>query len=361
MTIKRLAVLLPFSPPEISGIANTLSDKIRFWESAVDELRVFTLAASGAAQNPLLTGHNFKRVEGRSLQHAFRAAVPLIQEYQPDALYARYSVPFLGYRQFLSTVPTVLEIHSADLVEYRSQNRKLWIPAVLNRWGVLAGAAGHVYVNDSAANHWSNMVFKRPRRIISNGISLEGVGSSLDPAGVDRLRVVMTIGAPTVWQGVDKFVEFAREFPEHDFLMVTADVNDTADDPPNLERVPPMPRPQLMALLNSCHVGVGTLALYRSSRDEVSSLKVREYLACGLSVVLAHQDTESRVNDLSQVLTIPNNADAVKQSKGAIATFFEKIQQGEVDRESVEFISTAAKETERLAFIASLAGGRTDG
>ena len=116
-----------------------------------------------------------------------------------------------------------------------------------------------------------------------------------------------------------------------------------------------MPRPELLQFLASCHVGVGTLALYRSSREEVSSLKVREYLACGLSLIMAHKDTDDRVNQLPQVLTIPNTAETVEESERDIAGFFDKIQSGDVERGSIDFISTAGKEAERLAFISSCA------
>lgn len=360
MTIKRLAVLLPFSPPGISGIANTLSDKVRYWASEVDDVRVFVLRPQGAASNPLLSGDNFFHVDGKSLQHAFSSAVPLIQQYQPEVLYARYSVPFLGYPALLDSVPTVFEIHSADLVEYRSQNRKLWLPAVLNRWRVLAGATGHVYANDSASDHWSNRVFKLPKRVIPNGISLDGIHPAESPVGLDRLRLVMTIGAPTVWQGADKFIDLAVQFPEHDFFLVTADNDEQSGDPANLKRVAQMPRSELLQFLASCHVGVGTLALYRSSREEVSSLKVREYLACGLALLMAHKDTDARINTLPQTLTIPNSPETVTEAKGEIAEFLESLRRGKVDRGSVEFISTSGKEAERLAFLSTCAAGRQE-
>ena len=66
---------------------------------------------------------------------------------------------------------------------------------------------------------------------------------------------------------------------------------------------------ELKALMQKCHLGIGSLSLHRINMYEASVLKVRQYFANGLLVLLGYHDTDiSKNRDFNDfVFEVPNN------------------------------------------------------
>jgi hypothetical protein len=153
------------------------------------------------------------------------------------------------------------------------------------------------------------------------------------------------------WAGMDKLVALARALPDLDFLVVGAVLAGS----PNLRCVPPSTQAESDRLMRGCTLGLGPLALHRKGMREASPLKARNYLALGLPIVQAYEDTDVSEAD-GCVLQIPNTDDNVVQSAQRIADFAWRAHRDpSLSQRALALargrLSLAAKESERLAFI----------
>lgn len=101
------------------------------------------------------------------------------------------------------------------------------------------------------------------------------------------------------------------------------------------------------------NIGIGTLALHRKGMKEASPLKVREYLAYGLPVILGYKDTDVDGKDF--VLNIGNYELNVNENKQQITDFVNEWSDRRVDQEQViQLIDWEMKEQRRLKFFESI-------
>ena len=70
-----------------------------------------------------------------------------------------------------------------------------------------------------------------------------------------------------------------------------------------------------LPILSYCHIGIGTLALHRKKQEEASPLKVREYIALGLPVILPYKDTAFIDVCPDWVLELPNAPSTFEKSE----------------------------------------------
>ena len=59
--------------------------------------------------------------------------------------------------------------------------------------------------------------------------------------------------------------------------------------------------------MSAADVAIGTLSLHTKQMEEACPLKVREYLAWGLPVIIGYKDTEFPAPDTAFLLQLPNN------------------------------------------------------
>jgi glycosyltransferase involved in cell wall biosynthesis len=113
-----------------------------------------------------------------------------------------------------------------------------------------------------------------------------------------------------------------------------------------------LPPEQYRDVLARADVGVGTLALYREGIQEACSLKVREYLAFGLPVVLANTDTDFP-SGAEFILQLPNAPEAVSGCVERIEDFIASWRGRRVPRTAITAIDVVKKEQSRLDFFAA--------
>lgn len=290
----------------------------------------------------------FTRARGEA---SFRALFPLEllrarDHLGLDAIYCRELPPAPGLRELLRRVPVLIEINGdvsrelGDSWKGRSRTRARGVQ--------LGNAAGVVFV--SRALH--RACKPEPQRYIV--LANPSLPSSVSVAEAPRpLRpTVVLIGyAKHPWAGMDKFVALARALPEFDFVVIGA----ALDGPSNLRCHPSLRQADADAVMSGCTVGVGPLGCHRRGIVEASPLKVRNYLALGLPVIQACEDTDLGDAD-SCVLQLPNVEDNVLPNVDAIRAF---VQRAFEDRSLSEQahalahgrLSLRAKERTRLAFI----------
>jgi hypothetical protein len=109
-------------------------------------------------------------------------------------------------------------------------------------------------------------------------------------------------------------------------------------------------------LLAAADVGFGSLAMHRIGAEENPALKVREYLARGLAVIIGCHDPDFGEAD-DQVLRLPNTEDNIADHLDEIDRFVARWQGKRVPRDLVAHLDLDAREATRLRFLAEAASG----
>lgn len=176
------------------------------------------------------------------------------------------------------------------------ERRMGWINTrqVLGLLGVTADIAAY----EAAAHH-----AECPQGVYPNGILVDEVPVLIDRRGAG-IEVGFVCGKFTAWHGLDRLmeaVEAERELAAEVGLKVHLigqldDEQRVAVDAINRHGVVFVVHGRLseasyFQILETCDLGLGSLALDRQNMREGSTLKVREYLAVGLPVYSGQPDT----------------------------------------------------------------------
>jgi len=162
------------------------------------------------------------------------------------------------------------------------------------------------------------------------------------------------VGTPGyAWHGIDKIVEMARRLPTWCFRIVGYSQNQiSVSVPVNMQLYGLLSPQEYVGLLDKSSVAIGTLALHRKEMHESCSLKVREYLAHGIPVLLGNTDS-----DFPQpkwfLKELPNYEANVVDHMDEILQFAESVDGQRVQRNEIAHIDHHIKEPERLAFFAA--------
>jgi glycosyltransferase involved in cell wall biosynthesis len=156
---------------------------------------------------------------------------------------------------------------------------------------------------------------------------------------------------------VEKLLILARQFPDLKLDIIGYTASDLKDReiPENIVFHGFLAGDEHHQILCKADVGIGTLALHRNQMEEGSPLKVREYLAYGLPVVIAYQDTDLKDIPADFILRIPNSNDNVEVCANLIRDFSYRMMGERADRDLVyPLINQSKKENTRIAFFEGL-------
>lgn len=275
-----------------------------------------------------------------------------VQDWQADCVYHRYDLPTPGLMRLASYTPMFLEINSNDVHEYRLQGRGRALLNDLSRRKFINHAAGLVFVTRELSEAHEFAFYQGPRQVLPNGIDLASQ-EVLPVTEGGSLRFVLMGTAGQSWQGFDKVVEFAKHVPEAHFDIIGTDgVKEGWTNSDNLHLHGYLTKEKYRPILERATVAFGSLALHRKSMQEAAPLKVREYLASGLPVVLAYEDSDFPT-DQDFILRLPNTENNLLPHRQQILDFARRWQGSRVARDAVAHLDYARKERERLNFMES--------
>ena len=343
------------------GVSSKVETQVRYWRAAGNEVEVFSLARA-AELDPAsaVDGRSFAFAGLRSRFAATKGLEEAVVGCGPDLVYLRYDLFLPPLPRLLAACPTAVEINTADrhevrLRELRSRTVRLYNE--LNRRRILGRAAGFVCVTHELARSSDVASFGKPTVVIANAIDLAQVTPHPSEPG-DRPRLVFLGSRRQPWHGADKIVFLARAMPEAEFDIAGYLPDDLGPDlPPNVRVHGVLSSAEYEPLLARADVGIGTLALHRKRMSEASPLKVREYLAHGLPVVLGYEDTDFLDEGPWFLLRLPNHEHNVEESLAAIREFVARVRGHRVHRAEVaDRIGADVKERRRLEFFERLTG-----
>lgn len=269
--------------------------------------------------------------------------------WRPDVLYLRHSTISPSVLMLAALVPTIVGGDLDDLDELRIRSRLRYWYARFTRHRLLRLARRIIVVTHEIARHPSFAAAGRPVTVLPNSIDLAQYPELPAPSN-ERPRLVF-IGAPHLaWAGVDKIVRLASHFPEWDFDVIGSDPEELVGAPGNLVAHGPMTRERYLPIMQRADVAIGPLALHRKGLSEASALKVAEYLAYGIPVILGC-DEAAFPEGAPFLLRLPNDEGSIDASLEEIRAFVQSSLGTRVPRSAIAAIDTTTVEAARLELL----------
>lgn len=354
-------VSLHWPRKKTSGVGRKIEDQISAWRKNGHVVQFFSHRTEVPDPEELVGGESFIYAAptgkiGKIVTEFNRclAVFPLIKAlraFAPDLIYLRWSMYVFPSHLFFTIAPVVLEVNTNDVSQHEMLGPILSTYNKMTRGIYYANASGLVFVSNEMVKSKNFSRFAPPKRVITNGINLE---ENLPlPAPQNERPRLGFIGTPKIaWQGEDKLVRLAELCPDVDIDIIGFDSLDGVSVlPPNLHLYGYLNKEKSRYVLSKVDVGIGTLALHRKAMEETSALKICEYLAYGIPIILPYQDTALIGLNLDTILRIPNTETSIEDTWMTIRDFAYRMKGRRVDRNLVaERIGTDYLEATRLEF-----------
>ena len=357
----RIACLVHGVAGRDSGVRRLILDQAAAWASADPGVRIglFVRCEAGSEDawrhepNVVAVRSSSMGMPGRFLARELLSVQVAV--WRPDVIYLRHSTISPSVLALAAAFPTVVGGDLDDLDELKIRSRLRFWYMRFTRDRLLWRARRIMVVTSEIERHPSIRRVKRPVDVFPNTIDLGGYRAL--PAPDNPSPRLVFIGAPGLpWAGVDKIVRLARAFPQWSFDVIGSEPEELPDAPPNVVAHGPMTRDEYLPIMRGADMAIGPLALHRKHLTETSALKVAEYLAYGIPVILA--STETAFPDGAPfLLQLPNAEGNVEAAVDDISRFVEAWRGRRVARESISAIDTRVVEPARLRLIASEARG----
>jgi len=348
------------------GVGQKLRTQCRLWSALGHEARLF-LHTPDAVDDPEITSFRYDLRAGgppgvrtlrreASRSRALAELIAAAAAYQPDVIYLRYGLFTWPLPRLLRTAPTVVEINTNDVDEYRYRGSFYYYLNRESRRWTLGPAAGLVYLSREIGQLAANRRWRKPGLVLANGIDFSAF-EPLPAPNHAQPHLVMVATPGYDWHGVDHLLRLAQLRPELHVDVVGYGPQDVPGELPANVRLHGFLRGEaLLQVLAQADAACGTLGLYRKNMEEASPLKVREALGYGIPVVLGYEDTDLSGRDFPFILQIPNRPDGVETHAAEIADFANRMRGQRADREALRpLLDQRAKEAQRLAFLESIA------
>ena len=336
------------------GVSEKIAGQVGAWRSAGHDVGVYLLSPPPRPGETLSLEAEtfvFEHARGRwqATAHLYRA----VRRSAPDLVYLRYDLFVPPPWGLARTAAAVVEVNSNWRAELAARSRPAALYERLQEPPLLRRAAGAVCVSGELARTVARRAPRLAVEVVANGIDLRALPPR--PAEPhDGIRAVF-VGDDVYWQGLDKVSLLAEALPEWHFDLIG--VAPSAQTPRNVTCHGFLTRERYDPILARADLALGTLALHRKQMAEASPLKVGLYLAYGLPVVIAYDDTNLAGLDAWWLLRLPNGESNVAEGIAAIETFGRAVAGRRVARAEVaDRISTEAKERARLAFFERVTG-----
>lgn len=357
----KVAYLLEICLKTQQGVLSKLNAQVAQWEKEHNEVKVFVIAHSKVDDSVLPKNHVCfsilkKPTKSKILKYINRIISICflkyhLNKYKPNIVYYRQNIYFPGLLGALSVNKVIMEINSNDVEESRHfscmvRNFYLW-----GRERIIKKVSGFVCVSDEIAAVYKN--YNKVSVVIPNGIVLSENNILCSSYDFIRRPNLIFVGTQEgkVWHGLDKIYVMARALPEFDFHIVGYEIGKVCNLS-NVIQYGMVPKKDLSNIYKNMDVGIGSLALYKNKMQQASPLKVREYLSCGLPVIIGYFDSDFP-NNVPFVLRLPNTEDGVINNVDKIRNFVNTWLGKRVKLDNILHLDVSVKEKQRLEFMGS--------
>jgi glycosyltransferase involved in cell wall biosynthesis len=294
------------------------------------------------------------------------ALFELIDNFSPDIVYHRTFEISNFIRRICKNHATILELNGNEIGNlFANGNGALrffpnWIRAAKIKLGLktfLQLHKGIVVVTYELLELYKkqsgNNTINQKSIVIPNGIDIRSykVRKKAQAAGDIKLVFIGTPGA--AWHGIEVIMAIAkRTIGILEFHLIGERFDESSDIPPNVKVYGYLSEADYRQVISGCDIGIGTLALNNAGLSEASPLKVREYVAAGLPIIIGYRDTAFERQPIPQwVLQLPNKPDAIMGSVEKIVSFCRDYRDFVVPTSEAElYFSSEHLEKDRLSF-----------
>lgn len=340
-----------------SGVLKKIITQISYWEKFGHTVKLFLLAEGVECSIP----HELKKINVEYLHIQSRVVrffrvkffLKKVINWQPDAVYLRHITLYPGMLNLMNKIPTVLEVQTNDIHEYRSiMPAYRYYYYLFNRNRLFKNVSGIVSVTNEINNGLRK--FKKKSVVISNGIDLSRFQKRYSYIPCDIIRAAF-IGSPNQkWHGIDKIHCLAGIFKDWRFDIIGTEKKEVSEEHfSNLIYHGRLERIDYNEILVNADVVFGTLALHRNDMNEACPLKVREYLAYGIPTIIGYFDTDFYPPP-PFILQLPNCENNIINNTKKIFEFVMKWKGRRVPASEVFCLDISLKEKKRLNFIHSI-------
>jgi len=364
----KIAYLAELTLENQGGVIGKIFNQVKIWRKLGHEVKIFIRAyTNGEYKFPeycnVYSGIPNRRPEkpnlikgllNKCLTH--RKIAKDVIDFNPDIIYYRYKIwyPFL-IKDILSFTSYFVELNTDDIKETKLKGAFRYWYNKITRKLLLSNAAGLVCVTEEIAER--NKKLSRPTCVIGNGYDLSSVTPIPAPCNIKPQIIFVGGGGNALWHGVDKIIVMANNLQEFTFHVVgppRSQFSSYKSLPKNIYFHGYMTKEQLTNLYKIVDVAIGTLALHRNQMEEASPLKVREYLAYGIPVIIGYKDTDLK-DENPAILRLPNRETNVVENIDTIREFVYKQIGNRVSPASVSMLDYKDKEIKRIHFLEQIA------
>lgn len=366
-----IAYLLDFDIVEEFSVFRKIENQIEFWEKSNHTVYLIIVSHNTKKQYApkvknliiverprvaYLFNKELKVFFGRNA--AFKIVYDLLKKLKPSVIYHRPGNKWYPYLSAcLNLYPTILELNSIDEEEIKLYYPESGIKFKLFNYGrkkIIRESMGLVAVTNEISTHYNT--YNKDSIVIANGFNTNNISNHKSERlqYTDRPQVIFIGSASQSWQGFEKLYFMAEKIPNADFHIIGIDHSELdLPIPANLTLHGYLPMTEVQKIYMFADIGIGTLNLYEKKMKEACPLKVREYIAHGLPIIIGYVDTD--IKDSDRVLEIGCHKSNVDDNIDSIKNFiFINQKRFFTKKEGTDLIGIRNKERRRVAFLQSI-------
>ena len=357
-----------------NGVINKIRNQVEAWQSMGHEVRLIIMTGdsevdldstsfSSLAKSGMVELYKVKSLGliptdvigyWLGLPSSFKKARKVLDDYHPDVVYARYSMFQPFYRRIGEKFKLIVEINTDFASEYyliRKENLKRYLRFLYFKCTdslFLKSVSGVVAVTTEIAQKYKGL----PVAVVPNSLKVSNYELSEVPVGSKKTSIVF-LGTPGMaWHGIDILRDLAKELPLVDFNLIGYKEGDVKDVSPNVILHGFLDKEDYMKILLNSSAALGSLALFRNRMEEACPLKVREYIACCLPLILPYKDTAFEINGYPEwVLNVDFQNYSIAENASKIEKFLMQCATFNIKQEDVlQYIDVSFLEKRRLDF-----------
>ncbi|MEQ9423185.1 MAG: glycosyltransferase family 4 protein [Cyclobacteriaceae bacterium] len=335
-----------------SGVEKKILEQIRQWKT--HDIEVYCSVFSNLNSNPrpavFCNNWHFVKSNGTSFWTCVYVLDDLLYKLDPDLIYVRGQSYKFGMRELFNKYKVVYEVNSNENLELKLWSTKSFVGYFKYLWHLLTHKSlcqkvdAFITVTKELENEYAKSYPEAKCETVPNSTRIFQRESSV---AVKKPRLLFVGSLEQPWQGLDHLLEMASLTPQFDYIIVGN--NSVNQSLPNVQFTGLLTGEEYKRILRSCNIGIGTLALYRKGIGEACPLKVREYLAYGLPIIIGYEDTAFLDEKPKWLLQIPNTPSGVIKNINSIISFCEEMKSIRIDSvEVTPFISSEVIEKKRV-------------
>jgi len=343
-----------------AGVSNKVISQSNAWKYLGHEVKIcnMSLKKNQIRLSPFLKEDVYFR---KSVFYGAKFLFRDIDEFNPDVIYFRFELykPYIG--KILKRFISVIELNTDNYSEMKLKSRKRlkgkirFLYYLLTKNKIYKNIDGIVTVSDEIANLPQIAKWNKPSISIPNSIDIRKY-PILKKKCKNKTPNILFLGTPDhLWHGLDKILDLAKTTKDKLFFHIVGIDNLNSNNLPNVKFYGHLTKNDYQEIVALCHIGIGSLAFHRLGVI-ASPLKVREYLAFGLPIIIGYSETAFAGFELPEwVLELPNEQNNVTNNVEQILQFCEEMKNRIVSHEeSKKYIDSMLIEKKKLEFMKNL-------